>query len=176
MVQRGNSATCSALTPLSVTSPASHKWIVPFQVLIQMGECVHFRTLWASPRDSPVRLGVSPITTTPTDFSSQRFCIFSFLCWNPVFCGLSCSPVVPPGLSAHEHGTTWFVSCRLAWVVHHIAPHPLHWLPPSAPLTSLDECFFKSLVVGLPLSPPGITVVRLLVFKATTYLEKGQRN
>ena len=31
------------------------------------------RTLWASPTNSPVRLGVSPTTETPTGFFSQRF-------------------------------------------------------------------------------------------------------
>ena len=32
------------------------------------GFCVHSKTLWVSPVNSPVRLGVSPTTSTPTGF------------------------------------------------------------------------------------------------------------
>ena len=35
-------------------------------------------------------------------------------CWNPGLCGLSCSPFVPPGLSACKCGTTRSSSCHLA--------------------------------------------------------------
>ena len=41
--------------------------------------CVHSRTLWGSPTNSPVRLGVSPTAaSTPTGFFSQRFWGFIF--------------------------------------------------------------------------------------------------
>ena len=66
---------------------------------------VHSMTLWVSPMNSPVRLGVSPTITNPTDFFSQRFWGFISLCWSPGLCSLSLSPVVPPDLSTHKCGT-----------------------------------------------------------------------
>ena len=59
---RGNSATCLALCQLSVTFPATHKQIGPFQCWFLGGwVCEHCRTLWTSPTDFPVRLRVSPL-------------------------------------------------------------------------------------------------------------------
>ena len=113
--------------------------------------------------NSSVRLGVSPATSIPTDFFSQRFWGLLFLCWNSGLCNLSCPPVVPPDLFAHKCGIAHSASCHLTW-----SPglpgsaHPCHpaaallwvpstWLPVSAPPTGLDECFlFNSLVVRLP--------------------------
>ena len=83
---------------------------------------------------TPMRLGVSPTTTTPTDFYSLRFWGFISLHWNPGFCGLSQSPGVPPGLYACKCGTTWATHCCLA--------HPG---PPAA--TSL--CILSTLVACL---------------------------
>ena len=135
----------SALALLSITSPTSQKQTVASQMLIHtwVGLCT-FRTLWASPKDSPVILKVSPTAITPTDFYIQRFWVCSFPCWNPGFCGLSCFPVVLPSLSAHECGTNWSTSQLLGCV----SSPP--WLPVSAPPTGWDECFFNSLVVRLP--------------------------
>ena len=64
---------------------------------------------------------------------------------------LSCSQVVPPGLSAHECGITQSTSCCLTWPgLSSCCGSSLPLLPVSAPPTSLDECFFfNSLVVGL---------------------------
>ena len=72
---RGNSAACSALSPLSVTSPTTHKQIWHFWCWFPGAWfCVHSRTLWVSPMNSPVSLGVSPATsTTATGFYCQRF-------------------------------------------------------------------------------------------------------
>ena len=69
---------------------------------------------WVSPANSPVRLGVSLVAATPIEFYSQRF--WGFICphWNLGFCSLSCSPVVPPSLSAHKCETTWSASCCFA--------------------------------------------------------------
>ena len=66
--------------------------------------CVYSRILWAPWMDSPVKMTVSPTITTPIGFYSQRFWGFSFWPWNPGLCGLSHSPVVPPGLSAQVCG------------------------------------------------------------------------
>ena len=78
------------------------------------------RTLWVSPTNSPVRLGVSPIAVTPTDFYSQRIWGFLFPCWDPWLRGLSC-----------------YTSSLLS-------------LPISTPPASLNECFFfNSLSVTL---------------------------
>ena len=104
---RGNSATCSALPRLSVTSPATHKQIEPFWCWFPGGwACVHTRTLRVSLTNSPVRLGVSPkCLNSHRCFQSVVFEAL-FPCWNPGLCSLSRSPVVPPGLSAWECGTT----------------------------------------------------------------------
>ena len=126
---RGNNDACSALSGLLVTSPAVHKQIGPFWCWFPGGWiCVRSRTPWVSPTTSLVRLGVSPTAaSTPTGFFSQRLWDFISLSWIPGFRDLSCSPVVPPGLSALECGTTWSSSC-------HLAARPLHPSCPSPPL------------------------------------------
>ena len=96
--------------------------------------CVHSRTLWVSPVNSPARLGVSPTTTTPIGFFSQRFWSFISLRWNPGLCVLSCSPVVPPGLSACKCGTTQSTS-------YHLVISPLHPGCPSPPLLRFEWMF-----------------------------------
>ena len=71
---RGNSATCSALCWLSVTPSTTHNQIEPFWCCFLSGwACVCSRSLWISPTNSPVRLGVSHAVSTPTGFFSQRF-------------------------------------------------------------------------------------------------------
>ena len=69
---RGNSAACSTLCQFSVTS---HNQIGTFWCQSLGGwACVHSRTLWISPMNSPVGLGVLPTaTSTPTGVLSQRF-------------------------------------------------------------------------------------------------------
>ena len=81
--------------------------------------CVRSRTLWVSPTNSSVRPGVSPAAATPTGFYSQRFWGFISPFWNSGLPSLSCSPVVPPRLSAHKCGTAQSSS-------HHLARGPLH--------------------------------------------------
>ena len=61
-------------------------------------------TLWFSPMNSPMRLGVSPATSTPTGFFSQRFWGFISPHWNSGLHDLSRS-TVPPSLSEHKCGT-----------------------------------------------------------------------
>ena len=107
---RENNGTCSALSWLSDTSPTTHKQTRPFWCWFPGGwVCVHSRTLWVSPMNSLVRLGVSPATTTPRGFDNLRFWSFISPCWNPQLHSLSHSPVVPPGLSTHKCGTAWSI-------------------------------------------------------------------
>ena len=164
--QRGNNATCSALTPLLVTSPATHKWIVPFCYwFLGVCACVHSRILWAPPMDSAVRLGVSPIATTPTDFYCQRFWGFTF-----------------PTLELWVAWSVSLPSCSSQCIRTQMCDCPvcqrpschessLHRLPVSIPPTSLDECFFfNSLVVGLLYSSIFWQFWFLLFFKLVVIL------
>ena len=103
----------SAPSWLSVTSPATHKQIGPFWCRFPgVWVCVHPRTLWVSPTNSSVRLGASPTAATPTGFFSRRFRGSISLHWSPGLLSLSCSPVVPPSLSAHKCGTAHSTSRR----------------------------------------------------------------
>ena len=112
--QRGNSVTYSALSGLSVTPPTAHNQIGPFWCCFPGGcVCVRSRTLWVSPTNSPVRLGVSPAgASTTTGVFNQRFCGF-ISPLGPWVVGLSRSPVVPPSLSACECGPACSASRHL---------------------------------------------------------------
>ena len=127
-VQQGTLLLAGLLLP--VTSSITHKKIGAFWRWFP-GEwfCVRSRTLWVSPRNSPVRLRVCPTAATPTGFFSQRFWGFIFLHWDPRLSGLSHSPVVPPGLSTCKcffkpHST----SHHLTWSAKHshLALSPLY--------------------------------------------------
>ena len=74
--------------------------------LIPGGGGVHSRTLWFSPTNSPMRLGVSSTATTPTSFSVRGFEALFPSAGTLGLHGLSQSPVVPPGLFACKCGTT----------------------------------------------------------------------
>ena len=121
---RGSNGARSTLCRISVTPSATHNQIGPLWCWFPSGGgCVHSRTLWISPTNCPVRLGVCPAaTSTPTGVFSQRFEARS-----PDWCGLSGSLVFPPGLLAHECGTTHSTSRRLA-----LSPlHPTAQICPS---------------------------------------------
>ena len=147
---------------LSVTFSVTHKQNGPFWCWFPgRWFCVCSRTLWVSPVDSLVRLGVSPTAATITGFFSQRFWGFISLQWNPGLPCLSCSLVVLPRLSACKCGTTYSAIHHLTQSTssHLVLPGPPAnaWLwvlsaqlPISTAPTGLDECFvFNSLVVGL---------------------------
>ena len=122
---------CLALAPLSITFPAAHKQTRPFWFwFLDWWTCVCSWTLWVSPMNSPVRLGVSPTAATPTGFYNQMYWGSLFLCWHPGLRSLSRSPVVHLGLSLHKCGTTWSSS-------NHLAAHPLCPCYPSPPLLSV---------------------------------------
>ena len=75
MGPRGSSGACSTLCRFSVTPSATHNQIGPFWYCFPSGwVCVRSRTLWVSPTDFPVRLGVSPAdASTPTGVFNQWF-------------------------------------------------------------------------------------------------------
>ena len=123
------------------------------------GFCVYSRTLWVSPANSPVRVGVSLAAATPTGFFFQSEASrLYFLMLEP--CVLQ--PVSLPscsGLFEHKYRTLCSASCHLSQSMSH---HPLPtlilqlwpfcessppWLSNSTPPTGLDEClYFNSLV------------------------------
>ena len=131
----------------------------------QVGGCACSRPLWVSPKNSPVRLGVSPAAaSTPTGVFNQRFealfphagalCCAVCFAPPPFLPVYLCANVGPQSLPAsawpalfHNPPPRWVRQsppCRKS---------SLPWLPVSAPPTGLDECFFfNSLVVGLPYS------------------------
>ena len=154
---RGTSATCSALSWLSVTSSATHKQIGPFWCWFLDGWIfVHSRTLWTSPMNSPVRMGVSSTASTPTGF----FLVRSFGLYFPMletWVGWSVS--LPSCFSWFIHTQMW------EWLVCQLLPHLLrssrlclaaHPLCPSCPFPHLlpiwINVFFNSLVVRFPYS------------------------
>ena len=121
-------------------------------VLILSGwVCVSSGTLWVSPANSPVRLGVSLTTVIPTDVFNQRLWGFISPHWDPGLHHLSHSLVVHPSLSAQECGTAQSkIPCLTGFSSRHLAMSPLHLVPISTPPSGLDEYFFfNSLVVGL---------------------------
>ena len=78
-----NSAAHSALSPFSVTSAATHKHTEPFWCWFPGGwVCVPSRTLWVSPTNSPVRLGISSTASTPQVFSVRGLRLY-FLVLEP---------------------------------------------------------------------------------------------
>ena len=72
---RGSYGACSTICGFSVTPSTTHNLIGPFWCCFPSGwVCVPSRTLWVSPRNSPVRLGVSPAAaSTPTGVFNQWF-------------------------------------------------------------------------------------------------------
>ena len=67
----GRNGTCSTLCQFSVIPSTTHNQIGPFWCCFPSEwVCVCSRPLWVSPKNSPVRLGVSPAATpTPQVFS-----------------------------------------------------------------------------------------------------------
>ena len=133
--QRGNNASWSALYGLSVTFATTHKQIGPFWCWFQGGWfCVYSRTLWVSPTNSPVRLGIFSTTSALKGIlvrSSEALfpCIETWSVSLP-----SCS----------------FQSISTHCTIHCLARSPLC---PAAHLHPSYQSgwmfFFKSLVVGL---------------------------
>ena len=100
---KGSSGICSTLHWVSATPSASHNQIGPLWCWFPSGwACAHFRPLWVSPTNSPVRLGVSPAAApTPTGVFNLRFeALFPAL--EPWVAWFASLPADPPGLSVRE--------------------------------------------------------------------------
>ena len=114
--RRGNTAVCSALFWLSVTSPATHKQIGLFWCWFPGGwVCVCSRILWVFPTNSSCEAGSLSHHCNPHRFFQLEVLSLHSLCCNPWLSSLSHSPVVPPSLSACKCGTTQSTShppCR----------------------------------------------------------------
>ena len=144
---------CLALGQISVTSSTTHKQIGPFCCWFLDGwMCVHSKTLWVSPPNSLVRLGVSPTaTSTPIDFFSRGFqALF------PPARTLGCMVCLVPQLFilVYPHANVGLpglpASTSPAQVLQPLPScmsSPLQLVSNSP--TNLDECFFNSLVVRL---------------------------
>ena len=134
--QRGNNDACSVLTLLSVMSPSTHKQIRLFWYWYPGGwVCVCSRTLWVSSNELYCEAGSFSHHHNPHRFFQSEVWGFISPRWNPALWDLSCSPVVPPSLSACKCVTTWSASCHLAWSSSHcLAMGSLHPGCPSLPL------------------------------------------
>ena len=103
--------------------------------------CVHPRTLWVSPTSSPVRLGVSPATSTLTGVCSQWFEAL-FPRWSPGLWVCLAPHLFLPG---YLHVNVGPPLCQLPLTTSPLCPTAC--LRPSC----RSGCFFlNSLVVGLP--------------------------
>ena len=98
--------------------------------------------------NSPVRLGVSPAASTPTSVFSQRFEALFSPSWNSGLRGLSCSPVVPPGLSTCKCGTTSSHLSHPSPLAAALSQVLSAGLPISAPSPNSDACFLFNSLVG----------------------------
>ena len=134
-------------------------WVL-LVLLPSVGVCIHSRTLWVSPTNSPVRLGVSPAASTPTGVFNQ-WCEALFPHAGTLDCAvchlvhqlLPCWPAAALPTPLHNPQLRWVRQpppCRESSLPSCLSPPDC---PVSAPPTGLDECFFFiSLVVRLPYS------------------------
>ena len=125
----GSNGVCSSLCRFSVTPSTTHIQVEPFWCCFPSGwVCVHSRTLWVSPRNSPVRLGVSTTaTSTPTGVFNQ--------CFEALF----------------PHAGT--LGCLVCHLVHQLLPcWPAAALP--APLHNPPPCWVRQPPPCCEYSPP----------------------
>ena len=143
----GSNGACAALCQLSVTSPTTHNQSGPFWCWFLCGwACVCSRTLWVSPMNSPVRLGVSPTAASiPQVFSISGLRLYFPLLESWGFAVYFAPPLFLPVYLHANVGQQGPPATILPQVLS-------AQLCISTP-TGLDECvFFNSLVVGLPYS------------------------
>ena len=163
--QRGNSAACSALAPLSVMSLTSHSGLCPLGTDSQGGGLVYVLGLCESLQQTLLWDWESLLPLQfPQVFAARGFEAL-FPCARSLGCLVHLTPqlfllaylcihVGHPGLPSAPHLRLTCASPAL--VCHQLLPcreSSPTWLPISSPSTSLDECFFfNSLVFGLPWS------------------------
>ena len=125
----GSNGTCSTLCQFSVTPSATHNQIGPFWCWFPSGlVCVCSRTLWVSPTNSPMRLGVSPTAaSTPTGVFNQWF--EALFPWAGTLGGAVCHLV-------HQLLPCWPAAATTLPCKSSLPKLPISALP-----TSLDECF-----------------------------------
>ena len=120
--------------------------------------CVHSRTLWVSPTNSPVRLGVSPATVTLTGFSVRGLRLY----FPPGTLG--CGSVLLPSSSSR------FIRMQM-WDHLVSQPPPRHKSsPPSCPAPPLLSVWMNVSSVGLPHSSIFWKFWLLFVFKFVVVL------
>ena len=139
---RGNNGACSTLCPFSVAPSATHNQIGPFWCwFLGRWACVHSRTLWVSPANSPVRLGVSPAAaSTPTGVFNQWFeALF------PCAGALGCAVCLVPSCSSRR-------MCMQMWdpQVHQLPPCRAHQLLLAGQLQLCPPCSTICHLAGSP--------------------------
>ena len=111
----GSNGISTTICRISVTPSATHNQIGPLWCCFPSGwVCVHSRTLWVSPTNSPERLGVSP-AATPTP---QVFSISGLRLYFPEL-GLWVEPSVTRSTSCCPTGQLQF--CPLCSIIRHLA-------------------------------------------------------
>ena len=152
----GNNAACLALVLLSVTFLTFHKQILSFQVLplsggglvYILGSCgpLQWTLLWDWECLPPLR---PPLIFTARGFEALVSHVGT-LC-----CSVCLAPQFLPGYLHANVGLASPPATTLPTLVHQLlfcCASSLLWLPVSTIPTSLNECFFISLVVRLPYS------------------------
>ena len=176
---RGSNGACSTLCQISVTPSTTHNQIGPLWCWFPSGRaCAHSRTLWVSPMNSLMKLGVSPpATSARTGVFNYRFealfpragalgCAVCFA--PPPFLPVClCANVGPWGLLAAALLSPFVPQSAMS--VGLPAAALLRFL--SAPAACLHPCyqsgwmFFISLVVRLPCGSIFCQFWLFLVFK-----------
>ena len=124
---RGSNGACSTFRRISVTLSATHNQIGPFWCWFLSGcACARSRSLWVSPTNCPVSLGVSPAAApTPMGVFNQRFEVL-FPRTGALGCVVCFSPplLVPVYLCTNvgPRGATRHSACP---ILHHSESGPL---------------------------------------------------
>ena len=140
----------------AVTFPTTLNQIGPFWCSFPGGwVCVCSRTLWFSPMNSPVRLGVSPTDPQPPQVFSVRGFEALFPHTGALGCAICLAPqlflLVYPQANVGPPSPPAAASPAPVLQMRFCCESSPPWLPVSIPPTCLNECFsFNSLVVRLP--------------------------
>ena len=159
--------------PLSVTSLASHKQILPFQMLMnRQGACVCSRIPWASSTDSPVRLGVCPTATPPQDFTARGLETL-VSCAGTLGCVVCLAPQL--FLLAQPQVNVGYLSLQATTLPSLVGQLPccassLPRLPNCPTPTNLDACFFFNFWFWTSMQFDFLEIWLVFVFKLVVIL------